>query len=82
MHKLKSAQSRVALPLWASTLLSIISYSSQEASFIPLFSSAMLAVRHWTLVPEEDKGVHKHCLEDPLNLRVLRIEAFKEANKS
>lgn len=51
-------------------------------SFIPLFSSAMLAVRHWTLVPEEDKGVHKHCLEDPLNLRVLRIEAFKEANKS
>lgn len=34
MHKLKSAQSRVALPLWASTLLSIISYSSQEASFI------------------------------------------------
>ena len=34
MHKLKSAQARVALPLLASTLLSIISYSSQEASLI------------------------------------------------
>lgn len=51
-------------------------------SFIPLCSSAMLAVRCWTLVPEGDKGVHKHCLGDPLNLRVLRTEAFKEANKS
>lgn len=34
MHKSKSAQSRVALPLLASTFLSIISYSSQEALVI------------------------------------------------
>lgn len=39
-------------------------------SFIPLFSSAMLAIRRWTLVPEEDKGCTNTALKTLCNLRV------------